>query len=454
MSRKEKSKEDLKEAVLRLISLFREEIQKLPQEQQKLVPEIINNLSLKVAQFMVIWAKNPEFQIILLTRLPQLEEGYYEIYGPTLSSNLINYIKKSVIKKSRIVKSLGEEKIEQFLYETLEKTIKSNYDPFLPSSKILEIIPLSTSYSNIFAVTLTILGNLSKMDLKKIVSNELISSKILNIQQTTQTSSLTKGYGAYIYPPISIGNIQNPQITVFSDQLQSEPIIFYKYKGKQIVITRDGYIAVEEEDKGKVLDLINEILSVMYYCGIPVYSVSLAELGQAVFSNGNLISISISPPSIGDSLLVHLNEDKMKDILNFAEKITEDSKKKEILRIFLEAHTLFEKKGFTHAFREAWKICETYVKDLCDTKGICNTKTKEKEQLKRMIDKLRKLKDLSDTDYNLLDNIDKLRPIRNRIVHGGKIMEENEEKIAKDCIELARKIVVEIYVKDKTCLKN
>ncbi|MEM3203860.1 MAG: hypothetical protein QW232_06515, partial [Saccharolobus sp.] len=67
---KKPSKENLREAIASLISNLREEMEKLTQEEQMAASRTFYDLS-KPCQFMVIWAEEPEFQIVLITHLTQ-----------------------------------------------------------------------------------------------------------------------------------------------------------------------------------------------------------------------------------------------------------------------------------------------------------------------------------------------------------------------------------------------
>ena len=104
---KKPSKENLREAIASLISNFREEMEKLTQEEKMAASRTLYDLS-KPCQFMVIWAEEPEFQIVLITHLTQLEDKHIEIYGPIENSKLIEYIENEVMK-SPMIEFLGKE---------------------------------------------------------------------------------------------------------------------------------------------------------------------------------------------------------------------------------------------------------------------------------------------------------------------------------------------------------
>ncbi|MEM4214578.1 MAG: hypothetical protein QXZ28_05275, partial [Candidatus Methanomethylicaceae archaeon] len=91
------SKKKLQEMIVGLISLFREELEKLTQEEQMAASRTLDDLS-KPCQFMVIWMKDPEFQIALITHLTQLEDKHIEVYGPLENLKLPDYIEDKVLK--------------------------------------------------------------------------------------------------------------------------------------------------------------------------------------------------------------------------------------------------------------------------------------------------------------------------------------------------------------------
>ena len=459
---KKPSKEKLREAIVSLISNFREEMEKLTQEEQMAASRTLYDFS-KPCQFMVIWAEEPEFQIVLITHLTQLEDKYIEIYGPIENSKLIEYIENEVMK-SPMIEFLGKEDVEDFLISALNY-IQQLYNPirgFPKPSIYYKALLISPEY----AVGWLIVGNLLDLDLGKIVKNEVreITSMTKPPQIPQQeVPPFLEGFGTYIYPPLWIG--ERPKsfrekiwpLLLLSYSLKN--VITDNYKKRPIIITRDGYIAIGEKDKKKAQELINEIMSVMLLRGFDVHAVREIDLGEATFTERGIESFSWNPlrtpPFYADRLFPTAptinrtaDEEKIKNILRLAELLTKDDRIKTLLSLYLETHTYFENTEFKQALMMGWIILEEYyIKDLW--LSLISKATTDNNRLSKLgswnidhqIEALNLSGELSKEEYNLLMEI---KEARNKVVHEGK---SPPKEIVEKCKELAFKAVKK-YVKD------
>ena len=459
---KKPSKEKLREAIVSLISNFREEMEKLTQEEQMAASRTLYDFS-KPCQFMVIWAEEPEFQIVLITHLTQLEDKYIEIYGPIENSKLIEYIENEVMK-SPMIEFLGKEDVEDFLISALNY-IQQLYNPirgFPKPSIYYKALLISPEY----AVGWLIVGNLLDLDLGKIVKNEVreITSMTKPPQIPQQeVPPFLEGFGTYIYPPLWIG--ERPKsfrekiwpLLLLSYSLKN--VITDNYKKRPIIITRDGYIAIGEKDKTKAQELINEIMSVMLLRGFDVHAVREIDLGEATFTERGIESFSWNPlrtpPFYADRLFPTAptinrtaDEEKIKNILRLAELLTKDDRIKTLLSLYLETHTYFENMEFKQALMMGWIILEEYyIKDLW--LSLISKATTDNNRLSKLgswnidhqIEALNLSGELSKEEYNLLMEI---KEARNKVVHEGK---SPPKEIVEKCKELAFKAVKK-YVED------
>ncbi len=279
-------KESLQEWITGLISHFREEMAKLTLEEQMAASRTLDDLS-KPCQFVVIWAEEPEFQIVLITHLTQFEDKRIEIYGPIENSKLIEYIENEVLK-SPIIEFLGKEHVENFLVGAL-RNIQSFYNPLygVPKPFIGNKMRIS---SDIYAVGWLVIGNLSNLDLKNMVDKAIqeIKSDAKPQPPIPPPIPILEGFGTYIYPPLWIGEIPRPKS--FREKISGRPLWSFSweraitdtYKNRPIIITRDGYIAIGEKDRVKAQELINEIISTMLLRGL------FAQVVRDRFRSSNL----------------------------------------------------------------------------------------------------------------------------------------------------------------------
>jgi len=466
-SKKKSSKENLQGWLTGLISHFREEIEKLTPEEQMAASRTLDDLS-EPCQFLIIWAEEPEFQIVLITRLTQLEDKHIEIYGPIENSKLIQTIENEVLK-SLIIDSLGKEKIENFLIGGL-RNIQQFFNPLrgVPKPSMDGKVRVS---SDVYAVGWLVIGNLSNLDLEKIV-NETIQeiksmAKPLPPKPQPQVPPILEGFGTYIYPSLWIGEIPRPKS--FQERISGRPLWSYSweraitdtYKNRPIIITRDGYIAIGEKDKLKAQELINEIMSTMLLRGFVVHVVREIDLGQATFTESgasfgwNPFSLRTTPFYAERFFLEALpmgrsatDEEKIRKTIRLAELLTTDDRIKTLLSLYLEASTYFANTELKQTLIMGWIILEDfYIKDLWASR--ISKVAPDNNRLSKLgswnidqrLETLNLSGELSNDDYDLLM---KIKDARNEVVHEGKFP---PKEIVEKCIGLAFK-VVQKYVGD------
>jgi hypothetical protein len=465
----ESGKEKLRNWLIELVLYFREEFEKLSPEEQEAVHHSLEDLS-KPCQFLVIWAKDPEFQIVLVTHSSSLEDKLIEIYGPIENHKLIELIESEVLK-SRIVEIIGKEKVEDALISIL-RIIRSYYDPLVkrPAKPLIDSKLLLSN--NPYAASWIVIGNLQNFD-----SKETASDFIKNIKSSLRTfppssfkesspkeeKVILEGFGTYIYPPIWIGEIPQPKsfrekVTgIFSWYYFRERIIIETYKNRPLVVTKDGFIAIGEKDKWKAQELLNEIMSVLLFRGLSVNVVREVDLGEVkITESGESINIPLSfralllQPFIYHSsseiirLLptTHTNDENIRKAIKLAELLTSDDRIKTLLLLFLEAYTYFQNAEYKQSLIIAWVILEEfYIEDLW-VQHISKITSDER--------RLRKLKNwtvdqrlealhishvLTDEEYSLLM---KIKEARNEVVHEGKMPQKD---IAEKCLNLVSRVV-------------
>ena len=454
-------KENLHEWIAGLISHFREEMEKLTPEEQIAASRTLDDLS-KPCQFMVIWAEEPEFQIVLITHLTKLEDKHIEIYGAIENSKLIEYIENEVLKSS-MIELLGKERIENFLIEEL-RGIQGLYNPLQgvpkPHVKVRKQIS-----RDIYSVGWLVTGNLSNLDLKKMVEETIREIKSAANpsppKPQPRVAPILEGFGTYIYPPLWIGEIPKPKS--FREKISGRPLWSYSleraitdtYKNRPIVITRDGYIAIGEKDKLKAQELINEIMSTMLLRGLVAQVVREIDLGQATFAESgatlgwNLPNSRTTPFYAGEffprSLTINrtaTDEEKIRKTIRLAELLTTDDRIKTLLSLYLEAFTYFANTEFKQTLIIGWIILEDfYIKDLWASKiskfAFDNNRLSKlgSWNIDQRLETLNLSGELSNDEYDLLM---KIKDSRNNVVHEGKFP---PKEIVEKCIDLAFKVV-------------
>ena len=454
-------KEKLQQWIINLISKFREEMKKLTPEEQSAASRTLEDLS-EPCQFLVIWAKEPEFQIVLITHLTQLKDKHIEIYGPIENSKLVEHIEREVLK-SPMITYIGKERVEDFLATKLRE-VQRFYDPLrgFPKSSINGKARIG--FKDLYAVGWLVIGNLLNFDSTEIANNCIKSTLSMAAPQPQvppkKERIILKGFGTYIYPPIWIGEIPKPRS--LKEKIIGKPFWIYTfektiistYKNRPIVVTRDGYVAIGEKDKWKAQELLNEIMSTLLLRGIPVQAVREIDLGEATFTEtgasfgwGSISSrtllfyekFSISHIPVK---MASVNKEKIEKTIKLAEILTSDNKIKTLLLLYLEADTYFMNTEYKQALIMGWIILEDfYIKDLW-TSHISKTTSDAKRLSKlgswnidQQLETLNLSHQLPNGEYDLLM---KIKDARNDVVHEGKVP---RKEIVEECLKLAFKVV-------------
>ena len=459
-------KEELYKWLLDFISLFRDELNKLPQEIIKASSYSLFDLS-EPCQILVIWARDPEFQIIIHSRIEELEDKSIEIYGPIENFKLIEHIESEILK-SRLINILGKEYVEDFLVHAL-RDVQKYYNPLGKPPKTgirgQTHIGLTSSYPY-YAIGHVIIGNIKHLDARQLV-NKIIQDIKSSIKRKSGSSPLRKeklildGFGSYIYPQVWIGEPPKPRS--FREKLSGLPllhaigkrVISDKYKKRPLIITKNGYIAIGEKDKQKAQELLNEIMSVLLLRGIPVFIIREVDLGEAKFTEksaqwsggkrGLLYFYDLSSyvyPAILTGRMKSISKENLEKVIRLSELLTSDNVIKTLLLLYLEAYTHFQNSEYKQCLILSWVILEEfYIKDLWS--DFIRKNTSDKNRISKLgswnidqrLETLNLSHMLTNQEYNLLM---KIKSVRNEIVHEGKTPPRN---VVEESLELVIRII-------------
>jgi hypothetical protein len=458
-------REKMRVYLIDLMKHVRERINSLPAELQATISQTPGNF-LPPCQIMVIWAKEPEFQIIIITRLEELNDGFINIHGPIENFILPTYIETQILN-SDFVKFVGRDMVEGFLVGAL-KAVRYYYDPLTgppkPTISYKITMGLEKPYTTkSYLMGWLVIGNLLKLDLEKIVE-ECINDIAYRVKSSSLTSvqedkTILEGFGAYIYPPVWIGEPPKPR--TFREKVFEPPIWKYSteiiikdvYKGFPLIALREGYIAIDTKEKAKALEFLNEIVATLLLLGIPVHVIKEADVGEAVFKEKSarwgpdrLRSWQYHLPfHIFSSLSARetiISEGKMRNAIKLAELLTTDERVRTLISLFHEAYTYFMNTEYKQALIMSWVILEDfYIEDLLSS--TISKITSDKKRLEKIenwnidqkIEVLNISHVISNEEYDLLMEIKKAR---NDVVHEGKAP---GKEIVEKCLNLASRVV-------------
>lgn len=454
MTVEEQKKEDLQKWIHELVFHFRTKIKQLARDEQLAASRTLYDLS-EPCQFLIVWAKEPEFQIVIIFRLEQFNDAYIEIFGPIDNSKIVDYIDKEVLN-SPLIKYAGKEKVIEYLVSALKNT-RQYYDPIRgPPAPFIDGM-MRIIFDN-YVVGWLVIGSLLSFDSEKIAENFVIGIKSELKPPPPQPSPqlILEGFAAYIYPPVWVGEL--PMLKSFKEMMFEPPPFIYAfektivdtYKGRPIVITKDGCIAIGEKDNLKARELLNEILGTLLLRGLTVQVIREIDLGQVSFTDSGghfrwgpfsqrVPTAFYEPPPMSR---ITVETEKIKKTLRLAELLTEDDRIKTLLLLHLEAFSYFINTEYKQALIMAWIILEDfYVKDLWATHISKVTSDKNRQSklwswnIDQRLEALNLSNAISNDEYDLLM---KIKDARNDVVHEGKF--PNKEIVEK-CVNLAIKIV-------------
>ena len=422
-----------------LITKFREKFQALDTSLQKQI-NTLENLSAPI-QVEVLWVVKDEknFQLLVFTHDIELEDLYIKIHGPY-----------------SITEEISD--IEHFIYQDRFKGSISRVleDHFLNAAKYIEkyretAIPGESSLGQKGQQGfLWIWYGLSQGSNENIIINNIFKDKSEEFPEMNahfkqfrdDIKNSIESFGVCIYPPIWVGEV--PKV-LLEDKLKGEvfqllqkfiKIEFNRlYKGRILIITNDGYIAIGEPKRELALNFFNEILSIILLNNIGVFSVKEFDIAHTYIHKER--KQLIQPGFTGRSIEIFnrrlkpvsrdfkrnrliFTKEEFSSILSSSEKITQDEKNSLLLRILLDSFTHLRNGEYSQSFILSWTIIEQFIefqleKLMTDRKL---TRKRKKKLYRQTIDNKLEILDfsnfLADKDYS---EIMELKKLRNKFMH-------------------------------------
>jgi len=462
------------------ITSVRENYEKLTSEEK----DIIQNLNdyRNPCQIEIFWIKEPDSQLIIKTNFRDLPDKEIVINGPYSRNEFLEKI-KPILLKTKWQRSLHDDTNEKSMFfedSSYPDTLARELHQFIEEIKHRDFID-SASQINEFGHGMMIgdlgwsqhyFGNISNTDYS-LEANKVIKG-LKNDFETTQ-KILSKpvrivglnydGYGTHFYPPVYIG--KKPKRTLeqllHGDKIQHslhEKAIDAKFDDEIIIVNRDGFIFVKTSEKNTALQILNLIMALGIFHGIPFFIVREHELAQVNYDKKlNRISgwsmggqESLRTPLYrtfwGDSsslefITREINENTILKIINEANKIWKNKSLIKKLLLFLESFTHHRNHEFSQSFVMSWSIIEQYIHQIWnDSLQKRKLRNYREDKLGRystdqILELLNSSGSLTNEEYELFSD---LKKNRNDLFHDSKNIDK--ETSAKS-IGLAKEIVAE-----------
>jgi len=463
-----------------LITRFRLEAAKLSEDQRKRIPNTDNYL--EPCQVEIFWLEQPEYQTIISSRFADRPDREIIINGPYKGYDFIDKV-DAVLRKPRWTKPLP--KSAPFVVASKRSTLAdvmygiiANQIRQITTSLFTKIervgpaggqILTSESWVGLFT------GNIAKTDPVAMVDQILASAKAhaaqVSITQSqpqppAEVQAIQAAIG-YVYPPITIGSLPEPQtlreflnpgIHYFS---MMKKALDGKVGSERIVFTRDGLMAATTTKKPIAVRIFNVISALMLLEGVPVQAIRESEIGQGTLDPATRElrgwGMSGSTPrtmhlqermfrrlSWFQESRPSISETELSAVVEKADKILSHPKKAEELILWLESNTHFQNAEFAPSFVISWILIERNLSNSWESfLGEKNVRGDRKHKLVNagvwpadsVLETLNLAGVMAEREYKTLME---LKSKRNSFVHEGSIITMDD---ASDCLNLATEIM-------------
>jgi len=318
-------------------------------------------------------------------------------------------------------------------------------------------IYLSHSFNNEISENIILTNDMG------IIFNKLKSVNIKkDTNQTKEIKNIKQGYGCHIYPPIWLGI--KPRLTL-KDKLIGTRFqqfivdsIYTSYKKRAIIIEKDGFIAIEEQNRKMALTLLNEIMAIAQLYGFDFHLIRDMDLGalKMDLDNHTIPSLQISGKTKRTDIYAErwkylseiyiwerhqISSHDFKKIIQEAEKLIKNDEISNNLNLLLGAYTHYYNNEFSMSYIMCWTLVEKKL--VSSYKEVISQVIKDPTQKKRLTNKkfriiddkielLRIIGAISNEEYS---EYMKFKKIRNRIIHKG---EGAIRKEAKELLDFSR----------------
>lgn len=469
-----------------LVLEFRDNYNNLNEEEEKHI-DFLNNLNppLQVNDF---WFHNSAFNIdlhiILFTKWKEAEDIELNIYGPIEFSKCVEGMEEILKdeKWNRIVPSKVNywppgtklkytDTIENLFYNVFNN-FKREFSYWLFRENNLPSYISSQYLQTLECFTWICPGDITQLDYKKNVSNTIKHAKdrakSKPVKKSQVKSEYVEGYGTYFYPPIWLGT--KPKLSLKDKILdrrlntKNNDSLIRKYKGRVLIIEKDGFIGIGEENKDTAIILLNEIMAISLLYDYEFHFIRENEIGP----------LSINPETLnfqstqlqGPNKRTDLSEDRWKDLSDIPLYVRTEVPKKDLIEIIesaekliitdgisnliiilLGAITHFYNREFSMSFLMSWTLIEKKI--VADYHSIIAEqidKKKHDDKLKyrkfqTIDDKIEILRITGKLDNEEYEKYMCLKKNRNQIIHEGARTDETE---AKKSLDLSIQIIKEI----------
>jgi hypothetical protein len=292
------------------------------------------------------------------------------------------------------------------------------------------------------------------------------SNKGENISGQIRTEHHFKLVGSYIYPPVWIGSRPVPEVKNLVDaaiwgndywsNYFNNVVCKNEANNTLIAITQDGLVVMGGEDKDLFIKYFNILVALLNISGgnyLTVRESDLAYSDNPPKMLGNFYGFSqwvmnerMTPWKNRSIFTPVIPNQIMEDLLESVVKIVNDKQQSDLMLLYAEASSHFMAEEYTQSVLWSWILVEK-IAPLYWARYISENKLPEKlveafegEDISKNIKMLYRVGILNEQPYQ---QINKLRKIRNEIIHNGKTATESQ---ASELLDVCKSIL-SVFIK-------
>ena len=483
----EQEREELRRWYLSFVDSFRREAEELTPDARARIP---TNMDLRgPLQITVFWTKNPEFQLVLVSRFKDWGDERIDICGPVQASDLVDSADE-FLSDPRWKRKLPDSHVSYLTPlrharpETLSDSLGDTLHHFLlllqrsatmklgNSTPLFGFQPWEGAWAWEVAGSVTRLERGLWLDLPLSAAREAPPrpapvQPLHRVVHSLQEPPLRPGYAevamTVVYPPIVIGELPRPaslkdRVTGQYLSALSRFVIDEQLDGRRLLIRRDGVLVLAAGAGASPRTLFNLFLAIALFQGVEVEAVRDLDIGTGQVeektlqvqgwripnsAKTELMTNSLMPGQLPpDVARFEVGEETLRKSVQLATEALKRADAVEDLVTCLEARTHFRGGEYSQAFVLAWVVMERGLHQSWEMflKGsrpegsaapTGESKLLGTEDLDRILRALRFAGQLEQGDF---DTLMRLKTARNQFVHRGRAISKEE---AEECLKLA-----------------
>lgn len=425
-------------------------------------------------QVLLLWFKDVNLQYLICTHDDNRDDLEIEVEGPIPTYEAIDKL-DAILQNPKWNRTLSEKE---------KKHIYSNTVAFpeILEGVFLNLLNMLRDYlfqkppaNDLVGVKMMLIsrdfwwdirGNITGMDKAKMITEILEQAKQeiarLKTAPSTPPPSVPpiKSCATYFYPPIWVGQLPKRtfQQKARGSFIFPEKALELEYKGRILIITQDGLIAISEENVPKATKMLNEIMATFLLMGLEANAIRELEVGPATIDSTSKTMTSWGTrtqtlrtqlafhfrPTVDFESRIEISKEDFTSVVQQAKRISDDPEISDFLKFLLEAHTHLRNSEYSQSFIMSWVIVERQMYWLW--KKFLKEEQMPRERRDKLTNPVYWTIDFVLEGLNLggqlpnkeYEELMSLKSKRNDIIHAGEsvTLEETEK-----CFKLATSIV-------------